>query len=80
LMFDYFVNEKGEYSEAARILVGMRMESEPNSIYYKTPAEMCDGTSYFPRRANLLRHVASIASARLIALSASTLLLHDAIL
>ena len=48
LMFDYFVNEKGEYSEAARILVGMRMESEPNSIYYKTPAEMCDGTSYFP--------------------------------
>lgn len=42
LMFDYFVNEKGEYSSAARILGGMRMESEPNSIYYKTPAQMCD--------------------------------------
>jgi hypothetical protein len=47
LMFDYFVNEKGEYSSAARILGGMRMESEPNSIYYKTPAQMCDGKLCF---------------------------------
>jgi hypothetical protein len=58
LMFDYFVNEKGEYSSAARILGGMRMDSEPNSIYYKTPAQMCDGTFCFAVMCNskLLRN------------------------
>ena len=43
IMFDYLVNEESAYSAAARILGGMRMDSDPNSTYYKTPAETCDG-------------------------------------
>ena len=43
MLFDYLVNEESDYSTAARLLGGMRMESEPNSIYFKTPAETCDG-------------------------------------
>jgi len=42
MLFDYKVNEDGEYSEAARILAGMRMEDDPNSVYYTTPADKCD--------------------------------------
>lgn len=44
LLFDYKVNEEGEYAAAARILAGMRMEDDPNSVYYTKPAEKCDGT------------------------------------
>ena len=43
MLFDYKVNEEEDYSGAARILGGMRMESTPKSPYYKTAAEMCDG-------------------------------------
>ena len=44
MIFDYKVNEDGDYSAAARVLAGMRMEDDPNSVYYTTPAEKCDGT------------------------------------
>jgi hypothetical protein len=43
MMFDYKVNEEEDYSGAARILGGMRMETTPESVYYLSPAEMCDG-------------------------------------
>lgn len=43
LLFDYKVNQEEDFSGAARILGGMRMENTPGSVYYKTPAEMCDG-------------------------------------
>ena len=43
MMFDYKVNEEDDYSGAARILGGMRMETAPESVYYLSPAEMCDG-------------------------------------
>lgn len=46
MMFDYLVSEESAYSAAARILGGMRMDSDPNSTYYKSPAETCDGRSY----------------------------------
>lgn len=42
-LFDHLVNQKDEYSGAARILGGMRMETDSNSVYYKDPAERCDG-------------------------------------
>lgn len=42
MLFDYKVNEEGEYSAAARILAGMRMEDDPNSVYFTTPADKCD--------------------------------------
>mmetsp|Transcript_9382 Transcript_9382/g.14483 ORF Transcript_9382/g.14483 Transcript_9382/m.14483 type:complete len:390 (-) Transcript_9382:184-1353(-) len=41
-LFDHLVNQKDEYSGAARILGGMRMETDSNSVYYKDPAERCD--------------------------------------
>lgn len=44
LLFDYKVNEESDYTGAARVLAGMRMEDDPNSVYYTTPAEKCDGT------------------------------------
>ena len=43
LLFDYKVNEEGEYSAAARILAGMRMEDDISSVYYTSPADKCDG-------------------------------------
>lgn len=43
MIFDRKVNEDGDYSAAARVLSGMRMEDEPGSVYYFTPAEKCDG-------------------------------------
>ncbi len=46
MIFDYKVNEEGEYSAAARILAGMRMEDDPGSVYYTNPAEKCDGTCH----------------------------------
>lgn len=42
MLFDFKVNEEGGYSEAARILAGMRMEDDPDSLYYTSPAEKCD--------------------------------------
>ena len=42
MLFDYLVNEEGEYSVAARILAGMRMEDDPTGVYYTTPADKCD--------------------------------------
>jgi hypothetical protein len=47
MLFDYLVNEEGDYSGAATILGGMRMESESNSPYYKSPADTCDGKHDF---------------------------------
>jgi hypothetical protein len=43
MLFDYKVNEEGDYAEAARVLSGMRMDDDQNSVYYLTPAEKCDG-------------------------------------
>lgn len=43
MIFDYKVNEEGDYAAAARVLSGMRMEDDPNGVYYLTPAEKCDG-------------------------------------
>jgi hypothetical protein len=43
LIFDYKVNEVGDYAAAARVLSGMRMEDDPQSVYYFTPAEKCEG-------------------------------------
>lgn len=45
MLFDYKVNQEDDYSGAARILGGMRMEQTQGSVYYMTPAEMCDGKS-----------------------------------
>ena len=42
LIFDYKVNEESEFAEAARVLSGTRMEDDPNSVYYFTPAQKCD--------------------------------------
>jgi hypothetical protein len=49
LIFDYKV-EEADYSVAARILAGMRMEDDEGSVYYTNPAEKCDGTLKFARR------------------------------
>jgi hypothetical protein len=43
MIFDYKVNKEAEYAAAARVLSGMRMESDQESVYYFTPAEKCDG-------------------------------------
>lgn len=43
LLFDYKVNEEDDYSTAARILSGVRMEStDESSVYYMSPLERCD--------------------------------------
>lgn len=42
-LFDYKVNTENDYAGAARILAGMRMEDDTNSVYYMTPAAKCDG-------------------------------------
>lgn len=42
MLFDYKVNEEGEYSAAARILAGMRMEDDPGSVYFTKPSDKCD--------------------------------------
>ena len=43
LIFDYKVNEESEFAEAARVLSGIRMEDDQNSVYYFAPAQKCDG-------------------------------------
>jgi hypothetical protein len=45
MLFDYKVNQEEDYTGAARILGGMRMEQAKESVYYMSPAEMCDGES-----------------------------------
>jgi len=43
LLFDYKVNEEDDYSTAASILSGVRMEStDESSVYYMSPLERCD--------------------------------------
>lgn len=42
MMFDYYVNEEGDYSAAASVLSGMRMDGEAGSVYYFSAAEKCD--------------------------------------
>ena len=42
-IFDFKVNEEEDYSTAARILAGLRMEGEDeSSVYYLPPIERCD--------------------------------------
>ena len=42
MLFDYKVKQEGDYAGAARILGGMRMEDDTNSVYSMNPAEKCD--------------------------------------
>ena len=41
-LFDHKVNKEGDYAGAARVLAGMRMEDDPNSVYCMDPAARCD--------------------------------------
>ena len=43
MLFDYNVNEEGDYSAAAGVLSGMRMHDDRDSVYYFSAAEKCDG-------------------------------------
>lgn len=43
MLFDYKVNQEEDYTGAARILGGMRMEQAPESVYYMSPADITDG-------------------------------------
>lgn len=44
LLFDYLLNEEEDYSGAARILSGVRMDGgdEGSSVYYMPPIDRCD--------------------------------------
>jgi len=41
-IFDFKVNEEADYSCAARVLEGIRMEDTPSSVYYMTPIDRVD--------------------------------------
>lgn len=41
-IFDHKVNEDGDYSAAARVLAGIRMEDNQDSVYYMPPEDRCD--------------------------------------
>lgn len=41
-IFEYNINEEGNFLAAALVLAGMRMEDNKDSVYYFTPAEKCD--------------------------------------
>ena len=43
MIFEYYVNEEGDYSAAASVLSGMRMDGEKGSVYYFAAADKCDG-------------------------------------
>jgi hypothetical protein len=43
MIFDFKVNQESDYSAAARVLGGMRMEDDQASVYYTSPAAKCDG-------------------------------------
>jgi hypothetical protein len=40
-IFDYKLNEEEDYSTAAQILSGLRMEDTEGSVYYMPPIERC---------------------------------------
>eukprot|EP00934_Nitzschia_sp_Nitz4_P008093 Nitzschia sp. Nitz4//scaffold121_size67750//58019//59379//NITZ4_006075-RA/size67750-augustus-gene-0.132-mRNA-1//-1//CDS//3329534372//8083//frame0 len=42
LIFDYKVQQEGDYAGAARVLADIRMEDDKTSVYYTAPAEKCD--------------------------------------
>jgi len=42
MIFDYNVNEEGDYSAAANVLSGMRMNDDNDSVYFFTAAQKCD--------------------------------------
>jgi hypothetical protein len=42
-IFEYKVGEEGDYSGAARILAGLRMDDTEGSAYYMSAADRCDG-------------------------------------
>ena len=42
-MFEYKVSEEDDYSGAARILAGLRMDDTEGSVYYMSAADRCDG-------------------------------------
>lgn len=42
MIFEYKVNEEGDYSAAAKVLAGMRMEDNEESVYYTKPEDKCD--------------------------------------
>ena len=44
-IFEHKGNEDADYSAAARVLSGMRMEDDPSSVYYMTADAKCDGES-----------------------------------
>lgn len=42
MLFEHKVQKEGDYAGAARILIGMRMEDDPSSVYYMDAAAKCD--------------------------------------
>lgn len=42
MIFEYNINEQGDYSAAAAVLSGMRMEDDKDSVYYFSAADKCD--------------------------------------
>ena len=56
MVFDYKVNEDGDYAAAARVLAGMRFEDDPNSVYFTSAADKCDGTLLVLSFVHLLFH------------------------
>ena len=42
-MFEYKVSEEDDYSGAALILAGLRMDDAEGSVYYMSAADRCDG-------------------------------------
>ena len=45
MIFEYNVNERGDYSAAAMVLSGMRMDDDTDSVYYFSADKKCDGKS-----------------------------------
>lgn len=43
MIFEYNINEQGDYATAAAVLSGMRMDDEKDSVYYFSAADKCDG-------------------------------------
>jgi len=42
MIFEYNINEQGDYATAAAVLSGMRMDDEKDSVYYFSAADKCD--------------------------------------
>jgi len=42
MIFDYYVNDEGDYSAAASVLSGTRMDDNEDSVYYFSAAQKCD--------------------------------------